>query len=160
MQLISPLPPAECVRRLDAALALPTSDLRGRVGSGRVWLRRRIGYRNSFQPRLVARMRSGGVAGGTRLHVSVGMSPGIWVFLAVWMIVLAPLGFGVVLQTGQDLLHQGTSDMLPLALALSGFTVFPVLLTVAGTLLARTDREMLLRFVRMTVDAEIEPPPG
>lgn len=52
------------------ALALPTSDLRGRFGLDRVWLRRRISYHNSIQPRRVARMRSGGDGDGTRLHVS------------------------------------------------------------------------------------------
>lgn len=87
------------------------------------------------------------------------MSLAIWVFLAVWMIVFIPTGLGAV-QTGQELLHQGTSDALPLAPALPGFMVFPNPLAAADTLLARADQETLLRFLRTTVVSGIEPSPN
>ena len=156
MDLFSPLPRADCVRRLTDALADQSSVIRGSVRPDRVRLGRRIAYRNSFQPRLLARMRD--CPTGTCFDVSVGMSPAIWVFLAVWALMFGPvaLGFGFTALT--ELVQHGTTDAGVPALATTGMLIFAVVLALGGRWLARSEPAELLAFLRTVALAEQRPP--
>ena len=95
VELFTPLPPPECARRLSSAIDddgwLWLISLRGLVGSKPVighvtetWLRlrKRIGYRNSFQTILSASLRPEG--GGTLIHGTAGVHVVVRAFMFVW----------------------------------------------------------------------------
>ena len=72
--LIAPMPPAECAERLKTIVDSPMvmfgkRPLVGEVSEKRLVVRRSIGYRNSFQNRLVAELLDEG--GRTRLCCSL-----------------------------------------------------------------------------------------
>ncbi|MGI4946743.1 MAG: hypothetical protein ACRYHQ_40330 [Janthinobacterium lividum] len=134
------------MRRLTDALAVRSSGMRGRVHDDRVRLERRIGYRNSFQPQLVGRMRD--CQGGTCFDVSVGMHPAVWIFLAFWVLMLGPLAFSIDAQAVVELLRHGTTDAGVIGLAITGMLLFAVVLTFGGRWLARSEEAELLGFLR------------
>ncbi len=156
LKLFSPLPRAECVRRLAEALATGSSDMRGRVEPDWVRLERRIGYRNSFQPRLVGRMRD--YPAGTCFDISVGMSPAVWIFLAFWVLMLGPLAIAVDVQAVGELLRHGRTDVGVLGLAITGMSLAGVMLGLGGRWLARCEQAELLAFLR-TVALAVAPRP-
>ncbi len=155
LELFSPLPRADCVRRLTEALAAKSSGMRGRVYADRVRLERRIFYRNSFQPRLVGRMRD--CPAGTCFDVSVGMHPAVWVFLAFWVLMLGPLALSIDAQAVVELLRHGTTDAGVIGLAITGMLLFAVVLTFGGRWLARSEGAELLAFLRTVALAEERP---
>ena len=132
--------------------------MRGQARPDRVRLARRIAYRNSFQPRLVGRMRD--CHGGTCFEVSVGMHPAVWMFLAFWVLMLAPLALETGVQAFSELLQHGTTDVGMLALAITGMLLFGLALTLGGRWLARSDRADLLIFLRTVTLAEERPCPA
>ena len=143
------------MRRLTEALAAPSSTIRGQVQPDWLRLERRIAYRNSFQPRLVGKMRD--CQAGTCLSISIGMSPAIWVFLGFWVLMLGPLALGIDVQTAGDLLRSGRTDMRPLALGITGMLFFAVVLTLVGRFLGRSDHAQLLGFLRTVTLTEERP---
>ena len=145
------------MRRLKDALAAPSSEMRGRVGPDRLRLARSIAYRNSFQPRLVGRMRD--CQEGTCFEVSVGMNPAVWAFLAFWLLLLGPLALEAGVQAVGELLQNGTTDVGVLALVITGMLLFGVVLALGGRWLARSDRAALLAFLRTAALAEERPCP-
>ena len=155
MDLFSPLTRAECVGRLKDALADPSSRIRGRVHPDSVRLGRRIFYRNSFQPRLVGRMRD--CPAGTCFDVRIGMHPAVWIFLVFWVLMLGPLALGIGIQAAAELLQHGTTDVGMLALGITGMLLFGAALALGGRWLARSEPAELLAFLRTVVLAEEQP---
>lgn len=90
--IVSPLTPGECAERLAAAIDYEgvvsatglygSKPVAGRVAGHRVRLRKRIGYRNSFQTFLVGTLDPEG--GGTVFRGTLGMHPLVRGFMAVW----------------------------------------------------------------------------
>ncbi len=129
--------------------------MRSRVRPDFVRLERRIFYRNSFQPRLVGRMRD--CRAGTCFDVKVGMHPGVWIFLAFWVLMLGPIAAGLGVEAAVDLLRHGTTDAGLPALAVTGMLFFAVVLTLGGRWLARSEAAELLAFLRTVALAEEQP---
>ncbi|MGI3777318.1 MAG: hypothetical protein ACRYGC_08495 [Janthinobacterium lividum] len=143
------------MRRLTDALAVRPSGMRGRVHPDRVVVERRIGYRNSFQPRLVGRMRDWET--GTCFDVSVGMHPAVWIFLAFWVLMLGPLALSIDAQAVVEVLRHGTTDAGVIGLSITGMLLFAVVLALVGQWLARSERAELLAFLRTVALAEERP---
>ena len=140
------------MRRLTDALAARSSGMRGRVHADRVRLERRIGYRNSFQPRLVGRMRD--CQAGTCFDVSVGMHPAVWIFLAFWVLMLGPFALSIDVQAVVEVLRHGTTDAGVIGLGITGMLLFAVVLTLGGRWLGRSEGAELLAFLRTVALAE------
>ena len=86
--LISPLPLADCIRRLraatDSAFAIAGSKpVLGAVGDTSIRLRRRTYYRHSSQYWLSGQFVEAG--GQTRLHCTVGLHPFMRTLLEYWV---------------------------------------------------------------------------
>ncbi len=94
IELFSPLPPIECAARLASAIDCERSALisfssifgskpiAGKVTETSLRLRKRIGYRNSFQNFLTATMRPEGT--GTVISGEFAMHPIVRVFMTIW----------------------------------------------------------------------------
>jgi hypothetical protein len=100
--LVSPLPPNECVRRLRAATdgmwsLAGSKSAQGAVSDKAIRLRKRIFYRNSFQCWLSAKLV--GEYGQTRLHCSFGLHPFVRIFLEIWIAIVSVVGLTIAMQT-------------------------------------------------------------
>lgn len=103
--LVSPLPPDECESRLRAATdrdglrsLFGSRPVVGRVAHGLLRLRKRIGYRNSFQAVLAGSLKPCGA--GTVFRGTAGLHPLVLGFLGVWcgLVALAAIaGLGACL---------------------------------------------------------------
>jgi len=94
LELYSSLPLDECARRISDAIDSERSPLfslvslfgshpvAGRVDGFSLSLRKRIGYRNSFQSHLTATMRAEG--SGTLVSGEFAMHPFVRVFMTIW----------------------------------------------------------------------------
>lgn len=164
IQLLSPLTPAECVSRLVAVIDTerPTMLSSGLSGSrpvvGRVTdsflcIRKRIGYRNSFQSFLTATMRP--EAGGTLISGEVAMHPFVQVFMFIWLGGVLLIGGTVFLATvGSMVIGSGS----PHQNAWMGVVIPPVMLAFGfglvsfGYHLARDEGRFLTDFLIRTLD--------
>ena len=97
IELLSPLPPEECETRLREATGrdgllsgFSSWSVVGRVSGRSVRLRKRIGYRNSFQTVLTGSLE--GRDGSTVFRGKAGMHPFVTGFLAVWFGLLTLIG--------------------------------------------------------------------
>src|SRR4051812_1389859 len=86
-ELVSPFPPAECVKRLRSVVSTLSSPnfgsgVVGYVGQQSVRLRRRIWYGNSFQTCLYGELRP--EAGGTCISCRFGLRPFTTIFMFFW----------------------------------------------------------------------------
>ncbi|MGI4946680.1 MAG: hypothetical protein ACRYHQ_40000 [Janthinobacterium lividum] len=140
------------MRRLTDALAARSSGMRGRVHADRVRLERGIGYRNSFRPRLVGRLRD--CQAGTCFDVSVGMHPAVWIFLAFWVLMLEPFALSIDVQAVVEVLRHGTTDAGVIGLGITGMLLFAVVLMLGGRWLGRSEGAELLAFLRTVALAE------
>lgn len=162
IQLLSPLTPAECVSRLAGVIDTERSAIfslaRSRPVVGRVTdsflrLRRRIGYRNSFQSFLTATMRP--EAGGTLISGTVAMHPFVRVFMFMWLGGVLLLGGTMFIATvssmviGSDSHHQNAwmGVVIPPAMLAFGFG-----LMCFGRYLAREEARFLTDFLIRTLD--------
>ncbi len=159
LDLVSPLPLPECVRRLRAEVDSMWTFFGKRPLVGRVddhWLRvaRRIRYRNSFQTWMSARLSAEG--GGTRLRCRFGMHPLVTVFMAAW--------FGFVLMLGGPasvvVLVKLVAAPAPTAAGEWLLALIPVWMLAIGSAmvgigrwLARGERRYLIEFLRQSVEA-------
>ena len=151
--LISPLPAEQCVQRLRFKTAEGWSgSIVGSVGETSFRLRKRIGYRNSFQTSLHGKIVAEN--GETRLHCRAGLHPFVRAFLAVWFGGVS-IGCGAVVIGAINLLRSGQ-------LAASGWQWlavpflmlgFGVVLVGSGKYLARDEADFLIDFVRRALDA-------
>lgn len=155
VDLISPLSAEECVQRLRFKTAEGWSgSVVGSVGATSFRLRKRIGYRNSFQISLYGKIID--ESGQTRLHCKVGLHPLVRAFLTVWFGGVS-IGCGAMAIRTIDLLRN-THGALPAngwqALAVPfGMLGFGVVLVRSGKYLARDEPDFLIDFVRRALDA-------
>jgi hypothetical protein len=155
VDLISPLSAEECVQRLRFKTAEGWSgSVVGSVGETSFRLRKRIGYRNSFQTSLYGKIIA--EDGQTRLHCRAGLHPFVRVFMTVWFGVVS-IGCGAMVIRAIDLLRIGHGSLLSngwQGAAVPFFMLgFGVTLIGAGRHLARDERDFLIDYVRRAVDA-------
>ena len=155
VDLISPLSVEECVQRLRFKTAEGWSgSVVGSVGETSFRLRKRIGYRNSFQISLYGKIIAEN--GETRLHCRAGLHPFVRAFLLFWFGGVS-IGCGAMVIRTIDLLRHA-QGALPAngwqALAVPfGMLGFGVVLVGSGKYLARDERDFLIDYVRRAVDA-------
>ncbi len=120
----------------------------GRVGNGAATLRKRIGYRNSFQTVLAVEWRS--ASSGTRVECTGRLHAFVMVFLVLW--------FGLALLIGGALFvaalvgaieGDGSSVFTNVSFLVLGGAAIVLL----GRLSARNEEAYLLNFVRNTLEA-------
>jgi hypothetical protein len=157
VDLVSSLSRDECVRRLRADVSsyldiVSGKPVFGSVTSDTIKLRKRIYYRNSFQPTLRGHLDDAG--GGTRIHCEFGEMPLLPVFIAAALIFVIALI--VVGMTARNMnLHEVPliAIILPLA-ALPLFLGIGIGSIYIGRWLARDERAFLVDFVRKTTEAK------
>jgi hypothetical protein len=166
LQIYSPLQPDECARRLLAAIDSERSALFsfsslfgsrpviGRVNSSSIRLRKRIGYRNSFQTFLTAAMRPHGT--GTIIQGKFSMHTFTRVFMPIWFGGVALFGVaGLLLSIFTRSSAQSPNTWLFLLIA-PGMLLFGFVLARFGRYLARDEARFLADFLRHTLDANEE----
>jgi hypothetical protein len=157
--LLSPLPLAECVRRLKAATdgawaVAGSKPVLGSVGDKSLRLRQRTYYRHSSQCWLSGKFVEEN--GQTRLRCSTGLHPFVRVFLEYWIGAVFLGGGAVFVWTVRSL--WGAHGPLPPNLWL-GLIVPPLMLFFGAIFLAFGDyfsgeeSRFLVEFVERTIDA-------
>jgi hypothetical protein len=146
LNFTSPLSKSECTARFRAAVDAPWKfgsgrDVIGWTGLGALHARKRIGYRNSFQTVVTARLRPSG--DGTHVSLSAGMPGVVVAFLFVW--------FGSFVLTGLALAF---SDVPAAALGSLGFIAFGIALVAVGRWFARDEAAFLTAFLVETLELE------
>lgn len=151
--LISPLSAESCVERLRAAIdsdftLFGSKPFVGSVGGTSGRLRKRIGYRNSFQT--VTRLTFKSQPRGTAITCRSGMSVFVYVFMTFWFGFLGLVG----LATGGD--NPGFV-VFPL-----GMMAFGVGLILFGRFLARNEHGDIVAFVARITEGKVAsaPTPG
>lgn len=177
MELFSPFPPAECIRRISEGMQIIENMLLrsrrmgdkpviGTVNGHTVRLRKRIHYRNSFQTMLVASFSPHG--SGSRISCELGMHTFVRVFMIVWLVAAIGIGGPIAFAAlkAWDMTGVGPKEPADILLPV-GMPVFGVLLLLFGQHLARDENAFLLQFLEETVQAadaphaELPPPlPG
>ncbi|NJD06063.1 MAG: hypothetical protein FIA97_06145 [Methylococcaceae bacterium] len=166
IQLLTPLTPAQCVERLTAVVDLERSGLFsgfggsgvnpviGEVTESTLRLRKRIGYRNSFQTLLTATLRPG--AEGTVVSGDLGIHPVIRTFMFVWFAIVIVTGapaylglFGPVI-CGPAMVEENAwiGLLIPPAML-----VFGLVAVTLGRRLARQEAAFLMEFLIRNLDA-------
>jgi hypothetical protein len=159
IELETPLSPDECEARLRAVVGadlfvswFSTRPVVGWVSGRSVRLRKRIGYRNSFQTFLTGTLY--GQAGGTVFRGQAGTHPLVRGFLAVW--------FGGVILIGSALMVAAVAGRLTRGSPLLGVAIPPLLLAFGfgvfrlGRWLARGEERFLVAFLAETIGAGAE----
>jgi hypothetical protein len=155
-ELVSPLPLAECVRRLRAATdgrwaIAGNKPVLGFVGDKTVRLRRRTEYRQG------SCWVSGDFVeefGWTRLHGRTGLHPMLRGVLEIWIGGVLALGGFVLFRTVRTYLSEGvTTEMLWLGVALPLVMLgFGVLLLIAGEYFPADEPRFLIEFIARTIE--------
>lgn len=159
VDLVSPLPLDACMRRLDEAIDAPwtlfgSRPVIGRFSRRRLYARKRLRYRNSFQTYVRANMV--GQDDQTWIRCRFYIHPTIIAFMALWFAGVCGIG-GTIFVTSLETLMFGPSDSP--AEAWAGAIVPPLMLAFGiglicvGRYFARHDRQFLLTFLHDTVDA-------
>lgn len=163
----SRLAPAEAARRVSAVTG-PTlglfdaissalsgggsaheRDFHGEVGSDRFAIQRRIGYRNSFLPRIRGRIAAEGT--GSDLRIWMHVHPFVAVFLLFWIGMVG--NFGGMALSASGGMRMGAA-YLPL-----GMVLFAVALTLGGFIPEAIKAKRRLAALLETADAApIRPP--
>jgi hypothetical protein len=162
-EFLTPLTPAQCVERLAAVVdseqlglfsVAGLNPVIGEVTESSLRLRKRIGYRNSFQTYLTAALRP--TSGGTVLSCDLATHPLVRMFMYFW--------FGIVALVGAPayLALLGPVTCGPAMVeehALIGLLVPPTMLAFGlalvglGRFLARDEADFLVEFLARTLDA-------
>jgi hypothetical protein len=155
VELVSPLPPEEAAARLREATDrggllgwFATRPVVGRVSGRSVRLRKRIGYRNSFQTFLTGALEpndEGSVFRGT-----CGMHPLVTAFLVAWFTAVILLSGGMFVQALRGPVGGGQPFVL-LVTPLLG--AFGAALIWFGRYLARGEEQFLVIFVAEVLGA-------
>jgi len=158
VDLISPLPPQECRRRLDGAIGMPVPALgnravRERIVSDSFRLRQRIGYRNSFQTQVIGHLQA--EENGTRISCRFGVARGVLAFFAVWIgLVLVVGGAGFLIAAKALLAGSAGAPSAAAGIPLI-MLVFGIVLFAFGRWLARNEQNFLTDFLCVTLQAEV-----
>jgi hypothetical protein len=164
IDLLSPLPPSDCVSRIAASINVPRSSLPyaerfnskqivGLVTTSSLRLRVRIEYRNSFQSVLVAKLKP--VADGTEIVGNIGMHLFVRVFLCVWFAGVFLIGGTIFFATARDMIIGSRAPgsnwiglIVPLIMLFFGF-----ILVGFGRCIANTESDVLSGFLMKTLSA-------
>jgi hypothetical protein len=163
-QLFAPLTPAECAARLAPCVGedrlfsfAAWSDgkpLVGRVTESSLRLRKRICYRNDFQPVLRATVNA--VAGGTSISARCGLSLSVRISMSIWFGALIALNGPMLYATLTSIVAGNggvrTGQWLGVG-AVTLMLIFGVGLLVFGRHLARGEDRYLRDFIVQTLDA-------
>jgi hypothetical protein len=158
--LVSPLPLAECIRRLraatDSSFAIAGGKpVLGTVGETGIRLRRRSYYRHTSQCWLSGKFTEAN--GRTRLHCTVGMHPLVRILLKYWVVCIFVGGGAIFMHALRTL--WAAQDPLPQSLWL-GLVVpplllgFGVVLLVCGSANFGDDPRFLVEFVARTIEGK------
>ena len=163
VDLVSALPRGECVRRLRENVGSywgigSGHRVIGEVAGDAIRLRKRIYYRNSFQPTLRGRL-SDTPDGGTRVACEFAELPMLPILIAVGVIIVLIAGMTVSLVAKSGVqLHDvplaaiiAPSASLPFFVALGFGTVY------IGRRVARDEPRFLVDFLRNTLEAKDAP---
>jgi len=166
IELLTPLTPEECASRLMAvidtersalfsfAALFGTRPVIGRVTDSSLRLRKRIGYRNSFQSFLTATMRR--EAEGTVISGEVAMHPFVRIFMIIWFSGVILIGGTIFLVTIGSLISHSAHQQQN---AWVGAVIFPAMLVFGygliqfGRYLARGEAPFLEDFLIQTLGA-------
>ena len=157
LELVSPLPPHECLKRLKAEVdpqwkLLGSRPVLGTVSGSQFTGYKRIPYRNSFRTFIFARFHQAGA--GSRIVIRFGMSPFVTAFMALWFGMLALVGGGMFLGATSAYLRGGAPPetwaflVSPLIMA-----AFGIGLVRFGRWLGRNERSFLAEFLRTKLQA-------
>jgi hypothetical protein len=153
------LPRAECLKRLQAAIASEFSvvtslSVTGTIDGNNFRIRKTIYYRNSFQQHLFGSL-SDVAGGGTRIHGEARELNLRWVFIAgVAIAMIGLLAMLVVLFQHRTELHAVPPVALLAIAAIVPLLVGIGLAAVAiGRRLARSESQFLVDFLKRTLDA-------
>jgi len=118
----------------------------GRVSNGLVRLRKRIGYRNSFQTYLIGSLEQRNNV--TVFRGKAGMNPLVAAFMALWFVVLILIG-GAGLVAGRQPLEAMIIPPLMMVFGVAGVWL--------GRWLARSEKAFLIAFVAEVIAASRAP---
>ena len=157
--LMSPLARDECIRRLRAKTeswwfpaVFSNKPVAGHVEDCSFRIRKRIAYRNSFQPHLGGELHDEG--GRTRVRCRLGMHPAVVAFMAIWfggvvigggMVTMRAIGF---LLRGGALVDAWPSIAAPAFMLAGGAALVGL-----GRFASRNEPRFLLDFLRDTIAA-------
>ena len=145
--LMTPLSRREVLERLrhDVGTGWFSGDepVMGRVSDRSFSLRKRIGYRNSFQTNLRGRYVE--EKDGTRIKCYAGMHPFVIVFMTVW--------FALVLSSTAATVLAGAEVAARSAVFVWGLPIFAIVLIGVGRYIARNERAELVAFLEDVIDA-------
>ncbi|NEX92366.1 hypothetical protein [Caulobacter sp. 17J65-9] len=159
MELISPLPRDECVRRLESVvdpslLLFGSKPLRGGVSAGGFHVSKRTWYRNDFKTWMSGSFESHGA--GTRVRCRFGMHPLTLVFFAIWFGAVGLMGWPLIAAgagaaiENPSLIFEPTFWIMAIPL---GMVVFGAAIVGFGRLLATGEQGYLEAIVRRTLEA-------
>ena len=158
VDLLSPLPRAECAKRLHRHISsewslLTDSGVVGSIDGDNFRIAKKIYYRNSFQQYLYAQLSDAG--GGTRVHGETREMNLKWIiYIACGVAALALLGVLIVMLQHRAQLHD-----VPLVLLIGPALVVPLLAVIGvgavalGRYLARSEQQYLVDFLKSTLEA-------
>ena len=157
LELSSPLPPEECLRRLRAASdpwwkIFGSKPAIGSVLGGLFWGCRRISYRNSWQTVAYARVRA--ATDGSHIIVRFGLDPFVFVLTVIW--------FGVACLAAAGLCLHGVIRLSSDAASVGNWMIVLAPLAFLGLAfgqlafcrwLARNEKAFLTEFLMGTMSA-------
>jgi len=170
MELFSPYPPEECIRRISEGMQIIENMLLrsrrmgdkpviGTVNGFTVRLRKRIHYRNSFQTMLVAVFSPHG--SGSRISCELGMHTFVRVFMIVWLTAAVGIGGPIAFAALKAWISTGAGPKQPVDILMPvGMPIFGIVLLLFGQHLARDENAFLLQFLEETVQASATPHSG
>ena len=166
VNLVSPYPQTECVSRLQAAINMErvmlnpfaesgTKPVIGRISSPFIYLRKRIGYRNSLQTLLTAKMSPR--AWGTAIAGETSTDPivGAWMIAVTFVWVL--MGGAMVIDVVGSALSAKGTQIQNGWIAVAALIFMPGLSYAFlrfGQYLARDEARFLKDFLQRTLDAQ------
>ena len=144
----------EKIALLSIAALWGSKTVTGQVKESSFRLRKRIGYRNSFQCFLTGSMRS--APGGTAINCSAAMHPFVKIFMTVWFCGVVCIGFiifvsslqGILSGSGQYARNAWLGIFFPFVMLAFGFGLVKL-----GRHFARDDARFLTDFLVRTLDA-------
>lgn len=159
-KLISPHPRAECVKRLHGVVGsawsiLPGSGVVGSVEGDHVRMRKKIYYRNTFQPTLDVSIADA-PGGGTALHCRVTFFPLVPIFIAAGVIFIIAVAITAYTAMNRNVILQD----VPLAAVIAPLASIPFFIALGfgtvyfGRWVARNEPAFLVDFLKKTVDAK------
>jgi hypothetical protein len=157
--LVSPPTRDECVRRLQEKTesrflaVFSNKPVAGHVGYTSFRIRKRIAYRNSFQPHVSGDLLNEG--GRTRVRCRVGMHPAVIAFMAIWFGVLLIGGGAAAISAIGSLLRDHATAHAWTSVAAAAFMLSGGVAMVAlGHFAGRNEPRFLIDFLRDTIAAQ------